>query len=139
MRLASFVELVTVNVSNEAEPNMIIGMVEDETVVLALGRAQTTTDHLNEQHFALGGARQDDATNAHPVHAGGEGSDVADDFDLTFMEAIGDEFSIGLAGETIDVFGAVSRRNAPTTDRNTDGAPAQPSGAQPASSRKGAT
>ena len=32
-----------------------------------------------------------------------------------------------------------ARRNAPTTDRNTDGAPAQPSGAQPASSRKGAT
>jgi hypothetical protein len=31
------------------------------------------------------------------------------------------------------------RRNAPATDRNTDGAPAQPSGAQPASSRKGAT
>ena len=31
------------------------------------------------------------------------------------------------------------RRNAPTTDRNKDGAPAQPSGAQPASSRKGAT
>ena len=32
-----------------------------------------------------------------------------------------------------------SRRNAPTTDRNTDGAPAQPSGAQPASSRTGQT
>jgi hypothetical protein len=32
-----------------------------------------------------------------------------------------------------------ARRTAPTTDRNTDGAPAQPSGAQPASSRKGAT
>jgi hypothetical protein len=31
------------------------------------------------------------------------------------------------------------RRTAPTTDRNTDGTPAQPSGAQPASSRKGAT
>ena len=31
------------------------------------------------------------------------------------------------------------RRNAPATDHNTDGAPAQPSGAQPASSRKGAT
>jgi len=31
------------------------------------------------------------------------------------------------------------RRNAPTTHRNTDGAPAQPSGAQPASGRKGAT
>jgi Conjugal transfer protein TraD len=31
------------------------------------------------------------------------------------------------------------RRNAPATDRNADGAPAQPSGAQPASSRKGAT
>jgi hypothetical protein len=31
------------------------------------------------------------------------------------------------------------RRNAPATDRNTDGAPAQPSGAQPASGRKGAT
>lgn len=31
-----------------------------------------------------------------------------------------------------------SRRNAPTTDRNTDGAPTQPSGAQPAPSRKGA-
>jgi hypothetical protein len=32
-----------------------------------------------------------------------------------------------------------SRRNAPTTDRNMDGAAAQPSGAQPGSSRKGAT
>ena len=31
------------------------------------------------------------------------------------------------------------RRNAPATDRNTDGAPAQPGGAQPASVRKGAT
>jgi hypothetical protein len=30
-----------------------------------------------------------------------------------------------------------SRRNAPAADRNTDGPPAQPSGAQPASSRKG--
>ena len=30
-----------------------------------------------------------------------------------------------------------SRRTAPTADRNTDGAPAQPSGAQPASSRNG--
>jgi hypothetical protein len=36
-------------------------------------------------------------------------------------------------------FQSRSRRTAPTTDRNTDGAPAQPSGAQPASSRKGAT
>ena len=32
-----------------------------------------------------------------------------------------------------------ARRNAPTTDRNTEGSLAQPSGAQPASSRKGAT
>jgi hypothetical protein len=32
-----------------------------------------------------------------------------------------------------------SRRNAKASDRNTDGAPAQPSGAQPASGRKGAT
>jgi hypothetical protein len=32
-----------------------------------------------------------------------------------------------------------ARRIAPTTDRNTDGAPAQPSGAQPTSSRKSAT
>jgi hypothetical protein len=32
-----------------------------------------------------------------------------------------------------------SRRNAPTTDRNTDGPPAQPNGAQPASSRRGST
>jgi len=31
------------------------------------------------------------------------------------------------------------RRTAPTTDRNTDSPVAQPSGAQPASSRKGAT
>jgi protein-L-isoaspartate O-methyltransferase len=36
-------------------------------------------------------------------------------------------------------FQSRSRRNAPTTERNTDGAPAQPSGAQPAPSRKGAT
>ncbi|WP_315730738.1 MULTISPECIES: conjugal transfer protein TraD [unclassified Bradyrhizobium] len=32
-----------------------------------------------------------------------------------------------------------AQRDAPTTDRNSDGAPAQPSGAQPASSRKGTT
>jgi type II secretory pathway component PulK len=32
-----------------------------------------------------------------------------------------------------------ARRNAPTIDRNTDGAPAQQDGAQPASSRKSAT
>ena len=31
-----------------------------------------------------------------------------------------------------------ARRNAPTTDRNTDSASAQPSGAQPVSGRKGA-
>ena len=31
------------------------------------------------------------------------------------------------------------RRNAPATNRDTDGAPAQPGGAQPASGRKGAT
>ena len=36
-------------------------------------------------------------------------------------------------------FQSRARRNAPTTDRNTDGAQPQPSGAQPASSRKGAT
>jgi len=36
-------------------------------------------------------------------------------------------------------FQSRARRNAPTTERNGDGAPAQPSGAQPASSRKGAT
>jgi DNA-binding protein H-NS len=36
-------------------------------------------------------------------------------------------------------FQSRARRTAPTTDRNTDGTPSQPSGAQPASSRKGAT
>jgi hypothetical protein len=36
-------------------------------------------------------------------------------------------------------FQSRARRNPATTDRNTDGASAQPSGAQPASSRKGAT
>ena len=34
-------------------------------------------------------------------------------------------------------FQSRARRNAPTTDRNTNSAPAQPSGAQPPSSRKG--
>ena len=36
-------------------------------------------------------------------------------------------------------FQSRARRNAPTTDRNMDGAPAQPGGAQSGSSRKGAT
>ena len=36
-------------------------------------------------------------------------------------------------------FQSRSRRNATETDRNTDGAPAQPGGAQPASGRKVAT
>jgi hypothetical protein len=35
-------------------------------------------------------------------------------------------------------FQSRARRTASTTDRNTEGAPAQPGGAQPASSRKGA-
>ena len=35
-------------------------------------------------------------------------------------------------------FQSRSRRNAPTTERNTYGAPTQPSGAQPAPGRKGA-
>ena len=36
-------------------------------------------------------------------------------------------------------FQSRARRNAPATDRNVDGASAQPSGPQPAPSRKGAT
>jgi type II secretory pathway component PulK len=36
-------------------------------------------------------------------------------------------------------FQSRSRRNAPASDRNTDGAPAQPGDAQPASGRKSAT
>ncbi|WP_315774303.1 MULTISPECIES: conjugal transfer protein TraD [unclassified Bradyrhizobium] len=36
-------------------------------------------------------------------------------------------------------FQSRARRNSPATDRNMDGAPAQPGGAQPVSSRKGAT
>ncbi|MBV9984787.1 conjugal transfer protein TraD [Bradyrhizobium sp.] len=36
-------------------------------------------------------------------------------------------------------FQSRSRRNSPTTDRDTDSAPAQPGGAQPASGRKSAT
>jgi len=36
-------------------------------------------------------------------------------------------------------FQSRTRRSAPTTDRNTDGPPAQLGGAQPTSSRKGAT
>ena len=36
-------------------------------------------------------------------------------------------------------FQSRARRSAPTTDRNTDGPPAQLGGAQPTSSRKGAT
>jgi Conjugal transfer protein TraD len=36
-------------------------------------------------------------------------------------------------------FQSGARRNAPATDRNMDGAPTQPSGAQPASSRKSST
>jgi hypothetical protein len=36
-------------------------------------------------------------------------------------------------------FQSRARRNAPTNDRNRDSAPAQPSGAQPAPSRKGQT
>jgi Conjugal transfer protein TraD len=43
------------------------------------------------------------------------------------------------AGRGAAFFQGRARRNAQTTDRNTDGAPAQPSGAQPASGRKGAT
>jgi hypothetical protein len=36
-------------------------------------------------------------------------------------------------------FQSRARRTTPTTDRNPDGAPPQPSGTQPASNRKGAT
>jgi hypothetical protein len=73
------------NVGDEAEPRVIVAVIEDEAVVFAVGGAQPATDHLDEQHLALGRAGEDDAADI-PIYAGGQAADVADDLDLAATE-----------------------------------------------------
>ncbi len=50
------VQRLVVDVGDEAKAGMIIGVVQNQAVRLALGRAKATTDDLDEQAFAFGRA-----------------------------------------------------------------------------------
>src|SRR5690554_5706385 len=74
--LGAVVQLRVVDVGDEAQPKVSVGMVEDEAVVLAGSRAEATPDYLREQNLALRRPCEDDATHV-PIHTRRQGADVA--------------------------------------------------------------
>jgi hypothetical protein len=54
LSLATVVEMVLADVCHRAETQMVAGMIEDQKVILALGRAKTSTDRLDEEDSTLG-------------------------------------------------------------------------------------
>jgi hypothetical protein len=101
---STIVKLVVVNVGNESEPDVVVRMVEDQTLILAIGDAQSAADHLNKQHFRFGRPRQDDAAHI-PVNAGRQAADITDNLHLAGMESPGDGVALRRTSVTIDVLG----------------------------------
>jgi hypothetical protein len=85
-------------------------VIEDEAVLLAVGGAQAAADHLHEQHFGLGRARQDDAADI-PVDAGGEAANIADHLDVAVGKTLGDDLTLGGVGIGVDVLGDDTARD----------------------------
>ena len=61
--LPTVVEMVLTDIRHEAEPEMVAGMIEDQKMVLALGRAEAPTDGLDEENPAFGRTRENDAAH----------------------------------------------------------------------------
>ena len=53
LALFAIVEFVVVDVGDEAQPDVVVGVVEDQAVGLAVRGAQPAADHLHEQDFGL--------------------------------------------------------------------------------------
>ncbi len=80
------VEVLVMDVRHEAKAKRGVGVIEDQAVRLALGRAKTTADDLGVEDFRFGRPGQDDAAHV-PVHARRQRVDVADHLDLTLAAA----------------------------------------------------
>ncbi|MGY4437065.1 hypothetical protein ACVWWO_009542 [Bradyrhizobium sp. F1.13.1] len=53
LALAAVVELVVVDVRDEAKPEAVVAVIENQAIAFAVGGAEAAPDHLHEQHFAF--------------------------------------------------------------------------------------
>ncbi len=100
--LAAVVERLVVDIGDETQTNVIVGMIEDQAVVLAVRRSKTAPNHLNEEDLRPGGPGEDDAPDV-PVDADRQTPDVADDLDVPGMEPARDLIALGRVGVAVDV------------------------------------
>src|SRR5690554_3574249 len=98
--LGAVIQLRVVDVGDEAEPKVSVGMVEDEAVILAGSRAEATPDYLREQNLALRRPCEDDATHV-PIHASRERPDVAHHLEPTGLKRRLDLRPLGSVGEGV--------------------------------------
>src|SRR6516162_2100488 len=77
--------MADIDVSDEPEVQMVHGMVENQQMILAVRRSQTTPHDLHEQHLTLGRTSQNDAPHV-PVDAGRQCPDIHNDLERAVME-----------------------------------------------------
>ena len=82
------------------------GMIEDDRVGLAIGRAQHAADHLAIEPHLLGRPRQDAAADLGHVPAFGQHHAIGDDLDLAGRQARQRRIALGLRRGAVDVLGA---------------------------------
>jgi len=80
-----------VDVSNEAEAQRRVAVIQDQAVVLARSGAKAATDHLDEQDFRFGRPRQNDAADIR-VEPRRENAHVADDLRQPGLKPVDDFF-----------------------------------------------
>ena len=100
--LAAVVEMVLADVSHRAEAQMVAGMIEDQKMIFALGRAKTPTDRLNEQNTALSRLGVDDTAHVQ-VDAGGQHADITDYARLARSKASEDGLPVFARGRAVHV------------------------------------
>ena len=106
--LLTVVEMVLADISHHAEAEMVAGMIEDQKMILALGRAKAPTDRLNEQNPALGRTRENDAAHVQ-IDPGRQHTDIADDSRLARAKAIENCLPVFSGGRAVHVFRRDSR------------------------------
>ena len=106
--LLAVVEMVLADVRHHAETQMVAGMIEDQKMILALGRAKTSTDRLDEENPALGRLGVDDAAHVQ-IDAGRQHADIADHARLAGPKAIEDRLAVFAGGRAVHIFGGDAR------------------------------